>query len=47
MKEETEYIQDENMDGDLEYYECREIVHSFVDYCPDCGQALDWNNMER
>lgn len=47
MKEETEYIQDENMDGEWDYYECREIVPSFVDYCPDCGQALDWNNVER
>ena len=46
MKEETEYIQDESMDGDLEYYECREFVPSFVDYCPDCGQAIDWNRME-
>lgn len=47
MKEEIEYIQDENMDGEWEYYECKETVPSFVDYCPCCGQALDWNDIER
>lgn len=47
MKEETEYIQDENMDGEWDYFESRQFIPSFVDYCPGCGQALDWNNIER
>lgn len=47
MKTEIIHMQDENMDGEWEYYDYEEIAPSFVDYCPDCGQALDWNNIER
>lgn len=46
MKTEIIHTQDENMDGEWEYYDYEEIVPSFVDYCPDCGQALDWNRSE-
>lgn len=45
MKTEVECMQDENTDGDLEYYEYKEEVPSFVEFCPECGQALNWKEV--
>lgn len=26
---------------------CRKYIHSETDFCPNCGQALDWNEVQK